>query len=263
MSASIITLTTDFGLSDGFIGVMHGVIAGIAPKARIIDLSHAVPAQDVRHAAFLLQSHARYFPEGTIHLAVVDPGVGTERKIILAEHQGQCYMAPDNGLLTFLLREKDAHFYTAANQKYWLPEQSNTFHGRDIFAPLAAHIASGVAIEDAFKQIASSSLVKLDEPGVQKIANEIIGSVIHVDHFGNLITNIEAVDIPRDRKIVVQLGEIIIDGLARSYSEKEPGDILAIINSFNRLEISVNHGRAEALIPELATKHINVKCSFE
>ncbi|KAA3616386.1 MAG: hypothetical protein DWQ05_11665 [Calditrichaeota bacterium] len=248
MQKKIITLTTDFGTQDGYAGVMHGVILKTAPHATIVDLTHEIPAQNIFAAAFLVESHSKYFPKSSIHVVVVDPGVGSSRRILLAESESQFFLAPDNGLLSFLNKRKNTRFYRASNRDYWLPELSQTFHGRDIFAPLAAFLANDLDLKMAFEEIIESDIEILHSGRPTIKDNRIQGKITYCDHFGNLITNIRSEDLPGDSTVTIEVGNHRIAGLAKSYSEKNSGEILAIINSFNHLEIAVNSGRADRVI---------------
>jgi S-adenosyl-L-methionine hydrolase (adenosine-forming) len=224
----VITLLTDFGTKDIYAGVMRGVITNLAPHARIVDLTHDVPPQGVADAAFLLDAAAPYFPWGTIHVAVVDPSVGTERRIICVRTSRATYLAPDNGLLTRVLdRESAARIVSVENRSYFLPEVSNTFHGRDIFAPVAAHLALGLDPCRLGPEIASIrplSLPRVSEtsPGV------LTGELIYLDRFGNLVTNVPMASLSQVAMLIV--GETKIQGpVCRSYAERRfqraPGDI--------------------------------------
>lgn len=241
--APVISLLTDFGLRDGYVGAMHGVIYGICPQTKIVDLSHSIAPQDIRAAAFLLSAHAAYFPAGTVHVAVIDPGVGSVRRIILAHDADNFYLAPDNGLLSFLEEKTGVTFYFANNPDYWLPDLSNTFHGRDIFAPLAAHLANGVAIEAMFQPVRDIVRLPAMRPQIQH--DEIIGRIVYADHFGNLITNIGADDLPENlQDWHVRIGEIDLGPLVSHYSAKKKGKLLATVGSFGFIEIAVNRGSA-------------------
>jgi S-adenosylmethionine hydrolase len=242
----VITLTTDFGTSDLYVGVMKGVILSINPRAQIIDITHAIPPQDVYAAAFLIDSAYRYFPTGTIHVVVVDPGVGSSRRAIACQTETATFVCPNNGVLTHILHDESViHAVTVENPAYALPQISNTFHGRDIFAPVAAHLSRGVPITDLGASI--TSLVRLPIPTPQVTDTTIVGHVIWRDHFGNLITNIshqllESVGVSNG--FVIQAGTVEIDHLNRSYGESGVGEFLAIIGSFGRLEVSMNQGNA-------------------
>ncbi len=190
---SIITLLTDFGLKDGNVGVMKGVIWKIAPEAQIADLSHLIPPQDVQDGALILSRSAPYFPPGTVHVAVVDPGVGTTRRPIAARLGGQFFVLPDNGLITLLLEQAEAaseivEFVHLDQAQYWLPAVSHVFHGRDIFAPSAAHLANGVLLTELGTPIHDPQRLKFPVPTRTDLG--LLGEVIHIDHFGNLSTSI-------------------------------------------------------------------------
>ncbi len=253
----VITLLTDFGTSDGYVAAMKGVILALCPPAVIVDVTHEVPAQDVLTGAFVLTTCYRYFPEGTIHVVVVDPGVGSARRAVLVEAAGFRFLAPDNGVLTLALR--DSGFATPAsgsvqpsalplevrgwvldNRALWRPEVSRTFHGRDIFAPVAAHLALGMPPDRVGPGI--DYLLALPLPRPRRSADgRLQGEVLHVDRFGNLITNIREEDLTGDA-ITVEIGERRIDGLSSSYAEG--GDLLAIVGSSGYLEIAMANGSA-------------------
>lgn len=239
-----ITLLTDFGTQDVYAGVMRGVIFNLAPNARIVDLTHEVRPQGVADAAFLLDGAAPYFPWGTIHVAVVDPGVGTQRRILCVRTSRATYLAPDNGLLTRVLeRESAARIVSVTNRDYFLPEVSNTFHGRDIFAPVAAHLARGLDPIRLGPEISSIRPLTLPrtfeaEPGV------LSGEVIYIDRFGNLVTNVATAALPEI--VSLNLRDVSIRGpVCRSYAEREEGELLIVGGSSGLLEVSVNRGSAQ------------------
>ncbi len=247
LSASgTITFTTDFGTNDLYVGVMKGVILNINPRAQIIDITHVIPPQDIYSAAFLIDSAYRYFPSGTIHVIVVDPGVGSQRRAIACQTETAFFICPDNGILTHVLQnESYVHVVTLENATYFLPRVSNTFHGRDIFTPAAAHLSCGVPIDDLGSPVAYP--VRLPIPTPQVTDDTIIGHVIWIDYFGNLVTDIsyEILESMEGRNsFVIQAGTAEISHLNRSYAESAIGEALAIIGSFNRLEISINQGNA-------------------
>ena len=222
---------------------MRGVILGLAPAVQIVDLSHEIEPQSVAEAAFLLDSAAPYFPWGTIHVAVVDPGVGTERRIVCARTSRATYLAPDNGLLARVLeRDPPAHLVSVENDEYFLPKVSTTFHGRDIFAPVAAHLANGLdprALGPVIRE-----LTPLPFPRPRETAPGVLsGEVIHVDRFGNLVTNVGEPFAPNVSGAVVG-GHTIAGPVSRAYGEKDPGEALLIFGSSGFLEISVNSGDA-------------------
>ena len=187
--ANVITLTTDFGTADGFVGAMKGVILSLAPQATVIDVTHGIPPHDVRAGAFALETALPYFPQNAIHVVVVDPGVGSERAAILVETEQGRFVAPDNGVLTSVVpNDSAAHVYSLDKPNYWRRQVSATFHGRDVFAPVAAHLARGV--RPALLGTPRAEMVRLPWPQPHRHGDEIRGEVIHVDRFGNLITNV-------------------------------------------------------------------------
>lgn len=248
--SGVITLTTDFGTNDPYIGVMKGVILNINPQIHIVDITHSIPPQNIHDAAFVIDSAFRYFPSGSIHVVVVDPGVGSTRRAIACQTETGCFVCPDNGVLSYVLDE-DAPLRTVSvdNTEYCLPEISNTFHGRDIFAPIAAHLSRGVLLRDIGRAV--NNLVRLKGSKVQITRTEIIGRIIWIDSFGNLITNISSEilesTIAREN-FAIRAGNVEINRLNRSYAESQAGECLAIIGSFGRLEISVNQGNAAQLL---------------
>ena len=246
----IITLTTDFGTNDTYVGIMKGVILGINPDVQVVDLTHAIPPQDIHDAALSIHSAHRYFPEGTIHTIVVDPGVGSDRRAVVCQIGGTFLVCPDNGILTYLLHEienADGQSISAVaiqNKAYYLPEVSNTFHGRDIFAPVAAHLSLGVPPEDIGPPV--EDLVQLPIPIPQVSGNTIIGQIVKIDRFGNAITNIsESVLAGIGSTYEIRVGSTRLMRLNRAYAESGIGNPLAIIGSLGVLEIAINGGSAE------------------
>lgn len=249
----IITLITDFGLVDEFAGVMKGVILGRAPAARIVDISHGVPRHDVFRAALTLHSAYAFFPPGSIHLIVVDPGVGSDRRIVLLKADGHFFLAPDNGILSLVLEAGPFEAaYAVQCEQFYLSPISSTFHGRDIMAPVAAHLATGLEPADVGPSVLRGSLVTLQIAGasVDRESQKITGRVITVDSFGNLQTNIKAAIVENLFKeedlgrIVVTIKNTIIAGIKETYAQMGAGEILAVINSRGYLEIAVNRGNA-------------------
>lgn len=230
----IVSLLTDFGRDDPFVGLMHAVILGRFPQAKIVDLSHGVAPQAVDEAAFWLAKSYRWFPEGTVHVAVVDPGVGTDRAALCIEADGHVFVAPDNGVAGELAARTDALVHSIELERVGLPQPSRTFHGRDVFAPVAAEIAAGrLRVEDVG---ARAHPLRLEAAP---------GRVVSVDHFGNLISNLEASELARFERPAVELaGEEI--PLADSYAEVPVGELLALVSSFDTLEIAVREGNAAA-----------------
>jgi len=257
MTGKVITLTTDFGLADGYVGVMKGVILGIAPEATIVDLSHEIRPQDVRHGAFVLQTACRYFPPGTIHVVVVDPGVGSQRRILVARAAPDTFVAPDNGVLSWALEDLSVDGVVSVTEaRYWRPAVSRTFHGRDIFAPLAAHLARGVPAEALGPAISDWLRIPFPKPRRTGNSNHMQGEILHIDRFGNLITNIEVeagsgqvtnvsgVPIVLSEHATITVGRCGVASLHRSYAEVEPGQLLAIAGSSGYLELAVREGNA-------------------
>ena len=257
----LITLTTDFGLADGYVGVMKGVILGIAPEATIVDLSHEIGPQDVRHGAFVLKTACRYFPPGTIHVVVIDPGVGSDRRILVARGASAMFVAPDNGVLSWSLEDLSVDCVVSATEaRYWRPAVSRTFHGRDIFAPLAAHLARGVSVEALGPAISDWRRIPFPQPRRAPGANHVQGEVLHIDRFGNLITNIEVeahsgrvsnisgAPIFLSEHAIITFGQRSVAGLHRSYADAEPGQLLAIVGSSGYLELAVREGSAAATL---------------
>ena len=240
----IITLTTDFGTASPYVAVMKGVILTINPAACIHDLSHAIPPQNIGHAAHFLSGSVPYFPTGTIHVCVVDPGVGTERAALLAEVGGQFLIAPDNGCLSLALDQlRKPIVRRLAEPKFWRADVSATFHGRDVFAPVAAHLSLGVKPAE-FGPV-MHEWVKFEPPTPRREKNSIVGEVTFIDEFGNLITNISAEIVhkpPQD----LRLGAVQRKRFrwVRSYAEAEPGTLIALISSDGWLEIAVVNGSA-------------------
>ncbi|MBN1850364.1 MAG: SAM-dependent chlorinase/fluorinase [Deltaproteobacteria bacterium] len=247
---NIITLLTDFGITDPYVGMMKGVILSINPDARIVDLSHNVETGSVSQAAAFLREAYHYFPTGTIHVAVVDPGVGSERKLIGMESEDQIFIGPDNGIFWPIIEVcKPTEVRQLVEEKYFLPHVTSTFHGRDIFAPIAAHLSTGVDLKKMGPRL--NNPVRLSYPVPKVIRDILYGQIIRVDHFGNLITNIYRTDLERflkSMKPTIQAGNFTINQISRTYSEMEEGEPLAIINSSDQLELAVNLGRASQYI---------------
>jgi len=245
-----ITLLTDFGNHDAYAGIMKGVISGINPSANVIDICHNVPPQDVFQGAYLLYTAYKYFPKGTVHVGVVDPGVGSQRKIVCVKTSNYLFLVPENGILSFILREeRPQSIFQVANNTYFLPSPSTTFHGRDIFAPVAAHLSLGVSPEKLGPLVNKLSELEIPEPIYKKGNTEIEGAIISVDVFGNLITNITEQAIKKLRispgNMLTIIGRRKIHGLHTSYSEVEISEPLVLTGSAGYLEISVNQGNAQ------------------
>jgi S-adenosylmethionine hydrolase len=243
----ILTLTTDFGLKDGFTGVLKGVIWGICPEAQIADISHLIAPQNILEGAFALWRAYSFFPAGTVHVAVVDPGVGTLRRPIAARLGRHLFVGPDNGLFTPILEEAEkgggpVEFVHLENQKYWLPDVSHTFHGRDIFAPVAAHLADGVPLTELGPTIHDP--VRIEMPRPEKTASGWIAHITVVDVFGNLTTDLPARELAGHDKILFRLRGREVAGLSASYGHKKPGELVAVVDSENYIEIAVVNGNA-------------------
>jgi S-adenosyl-L-methionine hydrolase (adenosine-forming) len=238
---SIITLTTDFGVGSHYVAAMKGVILSIHPTATIVDIAHDVPAQDVRQAAMLLDDVVDWFPAETIHVAVVDPTVGTDRAIVYAEIDRQHFIAPDNGLLSRLAaRKRPTRLVQVLEREFWLKDVSTTFHGRDIMAPVAARLAEGLDPDRLGPPL--RQLTALDWPAPKVGPMRIDGSVIEVDSFGNLITNI-TVDMldgrPTDRRACIVCNIYETWGVYHAYAAQPGGTLVALIGSSGRLELAI------------------------
>lgn len=248
MDLKPITLTTDFGHKDPFVGIMKGVIFGINPHANVIDLSHGIPAQDLLAGALVLRYAAPAFPSGTIHIAVVDPGVGSERRPLLIESEGAFFIGPDNGVLSLALEGKTVSRIThLANESYHLKPASATFHGRDIFAPVAAYLSLGIAPGDFGDSV--NDFTRLAWPKVTEAAGALAGKVIYIDGFGNLITNIRERDLsPFDPQgLAISVAGVTVRGIASHYRSGGERVCTAIINSWGLLEIFSFKGNAQLL----------------
>ena len=256
----VITLTTDFGLADAYVAAMKGVILGINPEAKLIDICHSIKPQNVSQAAFVLSTAYQFFPERTIHVVVVDPGVGTERRAIILRTPLADFVAPDNGILSYVIPQSSARPVSVNRQQIELPPElkavaltrpefwrspvSATFHGRDIFAPVAARLSLGSPPEDFGEAITSLTILPLTHP--YRAQDDVrVGHILHIDNFGNLITNIRSEDLPK-QAITVEVGGHSVSGLSRTYEE---GDgLLALIGSSGYLEISLKRGNASTFL---------------
>ncbi len=249
MAVPLITLLSDFGLKDQYVAEMKASISTICPQARIIDISHLIEKFNIRMGAFVLASATRHFPKGAIHIAVVDPGVGTKRRALLVQTDHAFYVGPDNGLL-MLAAQRDGirRVHALTNRKFMLPNVAMTFHGRDVFAPAAAHLANGTAIADFGPAISDYEVPKFTTPTYE--ADEVVGEVLHIDDFGNVITNIALDDL---KKIEVKPTVLISVklknedwkvGFCTTYGDVSERTALALIGSHDFLEIAVNQGNA-------------------
>lgn len=250
---AIITLTTDFGLNDHFVGAMKGVMLGVAPDAQIVDISHAVQAFDILDGALTVSQAYSYFPSGTVHVVLVDPGVGTARRPIIVSGDRHLFVAPDNGVLSLIYdREERISVRHVTAEHYFLQPRSNTFHGRDIFAPVAAALAKGVEADRFGDEI--TDYVRFAAPRPKPVDERTLrGIVLKVDRFGNLITNITPADMPKlfeptppPFKIVVGKGQAT--RVCANYSQGAPAEVFAILGSMGFLEIATNRGSAYQLL---------------
>jgi S-adenosyl-L-methionine hydrolase (adenosine-forming) len=248
----LITLTTDFGLNDHFVGTIKGILLGIAPDARIVDISHSVQPFDVLDGALTVSQVYSYFPSGTVHMVIVDPGVGTARRPILATTERHHFVAPDNGVLSMMYdREERLSVRHVTADHYFLQPVSNTFHARDVFSPIAAYLAKGVDPDRFGNEI--TDFVRFAAPRPKVVDGVLRGVILKVDRFGNLITNITEQDAPAlfgaqaaDFKIVV--GKREITQIHAAYGEGNPGEVFGILNSMGYLEIAANRGAAAQVL---------------
>ncbi|MEO1145879.1 MAG: SAM-dependent chlorinase/fluorinase [Cyanobacteria bacterium J06638_22] len=238
-----LTLLTDFGLQDAYVGVMKGVIAAINPEANVVDLTHQIPPQDIAAARFNLLNSLPYFPQDTVHVVVVDPGVGGSRRAIALQTPRHFFVGPDNGVFSGVVAQEPVlAAIELTNPNYWrTPEPSTTFHGRDIFAAVGAHLTLGVALEDLGTAIASDSLVQLPLPPCQSKDKMLKGCIQYIDHFGNLITNIPAEILPATWHLTI--GDVTLPGQT-TYTAVPSGDLVALIGSHGWVEVAVNEGNA-------------------
>jgi S-adenosylmethionine hydrolase len=259
---AVITLTTDFGLADAYVAAMKGVVLGINPGARLVDISHAVPPRDIARAAFVLGTASPSFPSSTIHLVVVDPGVGTARKAVIVRTPEAYFVAPDNGVLSYVVQP---HLTGPLNSKrrklkatpgleavaiteprFWRSPVSATSHGRDIFAPVAAHLSLGVPPPEFGEPVDSLTVLPLPHPS-RSPDGMLTGHILHTDSFGNLITDIKRGDLPADtRSIIVEVGSETIHGLNLTYGAGR--GLLALVGSSDYLEISLKDGNAATFL---------------
>ena len=250
---AVVTLLTDFGTADEYVGVMKGVLLSICPSISVVDISHRLEPQDIAGAAFMIPAYYHFFSAGTIHIVVVDPGVGSQRRIVAAHVDKHSFLVPDNGVLSLLLRnKKSATIIEVSNSDYFLEPLSTTFHGRDIFAALGGHLACGAELDALGNRIAKQDLVQLPDLVCRVSENgELVGRVVAVDRFGNLITNIDAIQLDAFRRsdahkqLCIRIGSLTIRGLAKTYGDAAPETPLALIGSRGFMEIAVNCGSAQ------------------
>lgn len=243
----IITMTTDFGTRDSYVATMKGVIYRINREVRVVDLTHEIKPQDLMEASLVLDGCYRFFPAGTVHLVVVDPGVGTKRRTIIVDTPEYIFVGPDNGVFSRIYASLPTHeVREITSKRFLLPQISDTFHGRDVFAPVAAHLSHGLASSE-FGPIITDP-VRRDPPEPVVWQDHITGEVIHIDSFGNIITNISRElfeTVVGDRRFRISLSGRSIERLSRSYEDGERGHALALFGSFDRLEIAIGCGRAD------------------
>ncbi len=270
---AIITLTTDFGLTDAYVAAMKGVILGINPEAKLIDICHTIKPQNIPQAAFVLSTVYQFFPRKTIHVVVVDPGVGTERRAIILRTPSADFVAPDNGVLSYVIQqfstkpiednvnqielEPELEAVAITKPQFWRSSVSPTFHGRDIFAPVAALLSLGFPPIDFGEAITSVVMLPLPHP-YQAPDGSLVGHILHIDSFGNLITNIKSDDLPQEKQaITIEVGNQLIHGLSRTYAEGR--GLLALIGSSGYLEIALKGGSVHALLNARVGNEVRIK----
>ena len=250
---SVITLTTDFGLNDAYVSAMKGVILGINPEAKLVDICHTIKPQNILQAAFVLSTVYEYFPEGTVHLVVVDPGVGTERKAVILKTSQAYYVAPDNGVLSYIIRDfnnksngenekqhkretiPQLEAVAITRSEFWRSPVSPTFHGRDILAPVAAQLSLGLPFSEFGEKMTSLTVLPYPRP-YRKPDGSLVGHIIHIDNFGNLITDIKSSDLT-ELNVTINIANRFISGLSKTYAEGN--GLIALIGSSRYLEISI------------------------
>jgi len=262
----VITLTTDFGTGDGYVASMRGVILGINPQATVVDISHSVEPQFIRQASFIIHTSWRYFPEGSIHIAVVDPGVGNHRRAIILKTPSAYFITPDNGTLSYVIHElsdmQGVHNHSTTNQptiravpegceavslttkEYWRHPVSATFHGRDVFAPVAAHLSLDIPITEFGEKVESLTVFPIPVP-FKDATGHTIGHIIYIDRFGNLVTNLRSRDIPPGGA-AVEVRNQRIDNTGRYYSQAS--GLMALIGGNDYLELSFRDGSAASML---------------
>lgn len=246
---NVITLTTDFGLQDYYVSAMKAVMIDIAPDVRLVDISHEIPSQDIMAGSWILKNSVMLFPPNTVHMVVVDPGVGTDRKAIALQIDDQYFVGPDNGIFSLLTEEKEFRAIRLTNKEYLRDNPSNTFHGRDIFAPAAAHLSRGINLEELGEPVEDLVTYRWTVPIADKDGLE--GMVIHIDKFGNLITNItESLieDVIGEKSVKIYVGNTILHKIASTFGAVTEGEPVAYIGSSGMLEIGINKGNAEQML---------------
>lgn len=247
--SSIITLTTDFGLQDHYVSAMKGVMLRIAPDVRFVDVSHQIPPQDIMAAAWVVRNASMCFPAGTIHLVVVDPGVGTSRVPVALRIRDQIFVGPDNGIFSLIADENEYEAWKLTKKKYWAAKPSKTFHGRDLFSPVAAHIAGGVPLNMLGERMENLVTYRWAVPITD--SDGIQGWIIHIDRFGNLISNISEDMILNsigEARFRIYVGNTILDELVTTFGSVPDGEPAAYIGSSGTLEIAINKGNAQEML---------------
>ena len=243
----IVTLTSDFGTADGYVASMKGVLLNLCPDARLVDISHDVPPHEILPTALIIEATAPYFPTGTVHLVVVDPGVGSRRRALAVSAAGHFFVGPDNGVFTpFLQEDVLAGVVAVEEERFRLRPFSSTFHGRDLFAPAAAHLARGADYRSLGPAVENP--VKFPWPRPSVDGDEVAGVVLHVDHFGNCITSIKEEDLPAWEAYYVRCCKVDFGLLKRHYAEVVSGAPLALINSMGRVELAIAQGNASVAL---------------
>ena len=260
MGIVTVTLTTDFGLRDAYVGAVKGVILGISPEARLVDISHEVPPHDVEAGAFLLAGATPYFGAGTVHLAVVDPGVGSARRGLIVETSGHHLVGPDNGIFSpVFAAEEIKKIVEIQNRDLALPNVSNTFQGRDLFAPAAAHLCNGVHVDAFGPEITDPKTLDLWE--TKQSEARLTGEVVSVDTFGNGITNLSRREIEvwaKGRPFRVEIERWTFDSISRTYADEAVGEALVLYGSRDTLEVSICSGSAEAVMELSCGTEVNL-----
>ncbi|MDZ7805980.1 MAG: SAM-dependent chlorinase/fluorinase [Gracilimonas sp.] len=247
--SQIITLTTDFGLQDHYVSAMKAVMLGIAPDVRFVDVSHEIPAQDIMAGAWVVKNTAFLYPPGTVHLVVVDPGVGTSRHPIALKIKDQYFVGPDNGIFSLLFKEYEYEAFKLNNSEFWRQGVSNTFHGRDIFAPVSAHLSTGIPLEEIGEPIDELVTYHWAVPIADK--DGLQGWVVHIDRFGNLITNISdklIEDHLKKKSVKIYVGNTMLNKIVSTFGDVEEGEPAAFIGSSGMLEIGINKGNAARML---------------
>jgi S-adenosylmethionine hydrolase len=269
---ALITLLTDFGLQDEYVGVLKGVILSNNPRAAIVDISHGIDAHDIAAATYALKSSYGFFPEGSVHVAIVDPGVGTERAIIAAQCNRHLFLAPDNGLLVSILRDgSSTTIYRVENEELFRHPVSRTFHGRDIFAPVAAHLSMGLDLKVLGPSVGMDQVQSLTINGPRFLRAKAFegrvvgleGRVVAIDRFGNLITNIHCDDMAKldSRVVTIDIGNHSIAGMVENYAQSRSKSPVAIIGSRGCLEIAINSGNAARTLNMAKGEIVRVKAA--